>query len=112
MLNILAAVKEFLHWRRIVAEIQARRLLLDEVDRASEEIDDLEDQVNRARSNGMHALADRLLSRAARLVLYRSRLPDLKERPDIRSTEGHGPSDGERDPEEGPRDTGPDKSMP
>jgi hypothetical protein len=84
---ILTALAEFLKWRRIAAEIEARRLLYDELQRIDDSVEDLGASVAQHRAAGDHELADRLLRRQARAVLYRAGLPALEGGGDV-----HGPT--------------------
>ncbi len=112
MLKILTILAEFFQWRRIMAEIQARRLLLDELNKVDDEADALEDEISRARIAGMHQHADRLLLRQTNLILYRSGLYSAKAGAELRGGSGYGSSAGERDPGEGSANSGPAKSAP
>ena len=85
MLQIFKILAEFLHWQRVLAEIRARRLLLDELEKVDAEADELEDEINRARAGGQHSHADRLLARATSLVVYRTGLHSVEKGADLPS---------------------------
>lgn len=106
MRKFFAALGELFHWLRVREEIRAKRLLLEEMDRADSELDDLERAVQAARSSGKHMHADRLLERYTIRLLYRAGLHHIADGADIGGGSGHGPGDRDRDPAEGSTDTG------
>ncbi len=75
----LLALQEWLHWRRVMAEIQARRLVLTELERVEREIDEIEDDIEKHRRNGDHADADRLLLAISRRACFERGILDLAE---------------------------------
>lgn len=87
--TILELVKEFLHWRRVVAEIEARRLLVSELEGLDNEIDKLEELVAAARHDNHPELADRLLEDYTRRCVYRAGIHSLSQGPSAPGTKRH-----------------------
>ncbi len=110
MLKILTILAEFFQWRRVMAEIQARRLLLDELNKVDDDADALEDEISRARIAGMHQHADRLLLRQTNLILYRTGLYSIKKGAELRGAPGYDLGLGIGSPVEGSADSGSAKS--
>ncbi len=110
MWQIIGTLGELFKWMRVRAELQARRELHEEIQRVTDEADQLEDDINHARSVGMPELGDRLLKRQTRLICYRVGLPTLDEERTVRPDEGHGLGDGVGSAGQGPANPGPAKS--
>lgn len=77
--QILQLVLELLRWRRVEAEISARRLVLTELERVDDEIDILEKQIAGCRKSGDHVRADQLLLSQVRRTSFERGILDLAE---------------------------------
>jgi len=78
---------ELLRWRRVEAEISARRLLLTELEKVDDEIDELEKQIDTCRKSGDHSRADQLLLSEVRRASFERGILDLAKGANIYSPE-------------------------
>jgi hypothetical protein len=86
MSTILQIIKELLHWRRVEAEISARRLVLTELENVDKEIDGLESDIEKYRKRGDHSHADRLLLSQIRRASFARGLLTLAKGSGLSST--------------------------
>lgn len=75
----LVAIAEGLRAWRVFQEIRSRRLALDEMERVEDEIEELEDELESYRRAGLHADADKLLTRQVRRATFARGVFDLAE---------------------------------
>lgn len=106
----LEALTELLRWRRVAAEIAARRLVLTELEKVDDEIDEIEKSIERDRIAGRHVDADKRVLQLARRASLERGIFEIAERAGIARTErlhfgGFGSGEGER-----PSDNGLDQS--
>jgi hypothetical protein len=97
----LTIAKEYLHWQRVLAEIQSRRLVFEEQERIADEMEKLEQKITTLRTTRQYELIDRLLARQARCLHYWDRLPAFTKGPDVHSPAGHDAGNGESNPGKG-----------
>ena len=78
-MNIFGAIQAFFSWMAISAEIKARRLLIEELEKCEDEKKRFEGEVQHARATGKHGRADWMLARCARRACLESRILDIGE---------------------------------
>lgn len=79
ILALIMAVKEFFRWRAVKAEIEARRLIIDEMERVEDENQEIEKRVRALHDAGDHDAADLLQIRAVRRACFSVGLSELGE---------------------------------
>ncbi len=83
---LIVALKEFLRWRAVKAEIEAKRLIIDEMEKIEDETKEFEKTINDLRYAGKHDTADLLLNRAVRRARLSVRISELGKGADVQST--------------------------
>lgn len=92
LLAFLTVAKELLHWRRVEAEISARRLLFDVLKEGEDGIDDIENEIERLQesSDPIDLInAQRMLHAQVQRACLNQGILDVARRADIQISKRH-----------------------